>query len=226
MKLLHNTAAALCCSLLLTAMPVLAVEYALPAANSRLIGENQEYVVPADNRPLEQIASDFQLGLTNIMEANPGVDPYLPTPGSKLIIPHQLILPNAPREGIVINVAEMRLYYYPKGKNVVHVLPIGIGHHLGRVVVHAHPHLARMGGSQQQGQQRREQPPARCRRPPADRRRGDQRFESFQRGHWVFLGRWAFRCSRSCSIISVWVFKASSGTPSFCARRCQRAWRA
>ncbi len=32
-----------------------------------------------------------------------------------------------PREGIVINVAEMRLYYYPKGKNVVEVLPIGIG---------------------------------------------------------------------------------------------------
>ena len=42
MKLLHNTAAALCCSLLLTAMPVLAVEYALPAANSRLVGENLE----------------------------------------------------------------------------------------------------------------------------------------------------------------------------------------
>ena len=123
----RTAASALLFTLTLVSYQAAAVEYQLPAANSRLIGENLEYVVPADNRPLEQIASDFQLGLTNIMEANPGVDPYLPTPGSTLIIPHQLILPNAPREGIVINVAEMRLYYYPKGKKVVEVLPIGIG---------------------------------------------------------------------------------------------------
>ncbi|MBL0604739.1 L,D-transpeptidase family protein [Aeromonas caviae] len=127
MNPLRIAASALLCTLALVSQQAASVEYQLPAANSRLIGENQEYVVPADNRPLEQIASDFQLGLTNIMEANPGVDPYLPKAGSTLIIPHQLILPNAPREGIVINVAEMRLYYYPKGKNVVHVLPIGIG---------------------------------------------------------------------------------------------------
>ncbi|MCS3454949.1 L,D-transpeptidase family protein [Aeromonas rivuli] len=120
-------ASALLCSLTLVSQQAAAVEYALPTAKSRLIGENQEYVVPADNRPLEQIAADFQLGLTNIMEANPGVDPFLPKAGSTLVIPHQLILPDAPREGIVINVAEMRLYYYPKGKNVVQVLPIGIG---------------------------------------------------------------------------------------------------
>ena len=61
------------------------------------------------------------------MEANPGVDPYLPRPGSTLIVPHQLILPDTPRQGIVINSAEMRLYYYPKGTNTVEVLPIGIG---------------------------------------------------------------------------------------------------
>ena len=55
MKLLHTTAAALCCSLLLGAAPALAVEYALPAANSRLVGENLEYVVPAEEngQPLE-----------------------------------------------------------------------------------------------------------------------------------------------------------------------------
>ena len=127
MNPLRTAASALLCTFALVSQQAAAVEYRLPAANSRLIGENQEYVVPADNRPLEQIAADFQLGLTNIMEANPGVDPYLPKAGSTLIIPHQLILPNAPREGIVINVAEMRLYYYPKGKNVVEVLPIGIG---------------------------------------------------------------------------------------------------
>lgn len=56
-----------------------------------------EYVVPADStQPLEAIAAQYQIGLTNMLEANPGVDPYLPRPGSTLIIPHQLILPDAP----------------------------------------------------------------------------------------------------------------------------------
>ncbi|MFB0768002.1 L,D-transpeptidase family protein [Aeromonas salmonicida] len=129
MKLLRNSAAALCCSLVLAAAPVFAVQYDLPGANSRLVGENMEYVVPAEEngQPLEAVAAKFQLGLTNMLEANPKADPLLLQAGEKLVIPHQLILPDAPREGIVLNVAEMRLYYYPKGKKVVEVLPIGIG---------------------------------------------------------------------------------------------------
>lgn len=43
------------------------------------------------------------------------------------MVPQQLILPDTVREGIVVNVAEMRLYYYPAGTNTVEVLPIGIG---------------------------------------------------------------------------------------------------
>ncbi|MCL2898195.1 L,D-transpeptidase family protein [Brenneria tiliae] len=105
-----------------------AVVYPLPAANSRLVGENLEFTIPTDSTlPLEHFAAQFQMGLSNMMEANPGVDAYLPTPGSTLTIPHQLILPDAPREGIVVNSAEMRLYYYPKGTKTVVVLPIGIG---------------------------------------------------------------------------------------------------
>ena len=127
MNMLRIMASALLCASAFTATQVCALEYPLPPANSRLIGENQEYTVPNDGQPLEAIAAKFQLGLTNMLEANPGVDPYLPRAGSVLKIPHQLILPDAPREGIVINVAEMRLYYYPKGRNVVEVLPIGIG---------------------------------------------------------------------------------------------------
>ncbi len=62
MKLLRNSVATLCYSLLLTAAPVFAVEYALPAANSRLVGENLEYVVPAKRtasrwRPLRRNSS-------------------------------------------------------------------------------------------------------------------------------------------------------------------------
>ncbi|WP_075180779.1 L,D-transpeptidase family protein [Pantoea sp. 1.19] len=105
-----------------------AVVYPLPAKNSRLVGENLEITIPADSKlPLEAFAAQYQMGLSNLLEANPGVDVYLPKPGSKLIIPQQLILPDAPRQGIVINSAEMRLYYYPKGSNTVVVLPIGIG---------------------------------------------------------------------------------------------------
>jgi L,D-transpeptidase ErfK/SrfK len=51
----------------------------------------------------------------------------LPKSGTRLVIPQQLILPDTVREGIVVNVAEMRLYYYPPGSNTVEVLPIGIG---------------------------------------------------------------------------------------------------
>jgi L,D-transpeptidase YbiS len=114
-------------SALIVSLPAFAVEYPLPAKGSNMVGENQYYVVPEGKLTLEAIAAKFQLGLTNVLEANPGVDPFLPKPGSTLVIPQQLILPSAPREGIVINVAEMRLYYYPKGKNTVEVLPIGIG---------------------------------------------------------------------------------------------------
>ncbi|WP_432763845.1 L,D-transpeptidase family protein [Escherichia coli] len=51
----------------------------------------------------------------------------IPRAGSVLTIPLQTLLPDAPREGIVINIAELRLYYYPPGKNSVTVYPIGIG---------------------------------------------------------------------------------------------------
>ncbi|QSX36538.1 L,D-transpeptidase family protein [Shewanella sedimentimangrovi] len=119
--------ASLVLGLLLVCQSAMAVIYPLPPANSRLVGEDKYYKVPEGKHTLEEIAAKFQLGLSNMLEANPGVDPFLPTPGTTLIIPHRLILPDAPREGIVINVAEMRLYYYPKGKKIVQVLPIGIG---------------------------------------------------------------------------------------------------
>lgn len=108
-----------------------AMEYPLPPSNSRIIGENRVLIVPNDGRSLERIAADYQIGLIAMLEANPDVDPLLPKPGSELIIPLQMILPDTPREGIVINLSELRLYYYPKGTNTVIVYPIGIGQ-LGR----------------------------------------------------------------------------------------------
>src|SRR5476649_797857 len=93
-----------------------AVVYPLPANNGRLVGENITVTVPqGSSLPLEHFAAQYQMGLSNMLEANPGVDPFLPTPGTVLTIPQQLILPDTPHEGVVINSAEMRLYYYPKG---------------------------------------------------------------------------------------------------------------
>jgi L,D-transpeptidase YbiS len=106
----------------------LAVVYQLPAGHSRVIGENQLVTVPlGSTESLEHFAAQYQMGLSNMLEANPGVDTYLPKPGSVLTIPQQLILPDTPHEGVVVNSAEMRLYYYPQGTNTVVVLPIGIG---------------------------------------------------------------------------------------------------
>lgn len=121
----------LCLSITLLALfsqSVHAVVYTLPATNSRLIGHNISLVVPEKNRlPLEAFAARYQMGLSNMLEANPHIDVYLPRAGANMIIPHQLILPDAPREGIVINSAEMRLYYYPPKSGTVIVFPIGIG---------------------------------------------------------------------------------------------------
>ncbi len=105
-----------------------AVTYPLPTDGSRLVGQNQVVTIPEGNsQPLEYFATEYQMGLSNMMEANPGVDIFLPKGGTVLNIPQQLILPDTVHEGIVINSAEMRLYYYPKGTNTVIVLPIGIG---------------------------------------------------------------------------------------------------
>jgi L,D-transpeptidase ErfK/SrfK len=80
---------------------------------------------------LTDIARRFNVGYEEIVRANPDVDPWLPGEGREIVVPSQFILPNAPREGIVINAAAMRLFYYPKVKKgeqqVVHTYPIGIG---------------------------------------------------------------------------------------------------
>lgn len=109
----------------------MATEYPLPPPDSRLIGENVSYTVPNDGHPLEDIAAQYKIGLLAMLEANPGTDPLLPKAGSVLTIPTQMLLPDTPREGIVINLAELRLYYFPKGEDRVIVYPIGIGQ-LGR----------------------------------------------------------------------------------------------
>lgn len=111
---------------LISALPVQARSYPLPPAGSRLIGELEDYIIQQDEY-LELVGKHTQIGFLALLEANPGVDPYLPKPGTRLTLPTQMLLPDVQREGIVINLPELRLYYFPKGKQEVIVLPIGIG---------------------------------------------------------------------------------------------------
>jgi L,D-transpeptidase ErfK/SrfK len=80
---------------------------------------------------LTDIARRFNIGYDEIVRANPKVDPWLPGEGRTIILPTEFILPNAPHEGIIINVAAMRIFYYPPHKRgepeVVITHPIGIG---------------------------------------------------------------------------------------------------
>ena len=80
---------------------------------------------------LTDIARRFNVGYEEILRANPKVDPWLPGEGRQIIVPTQFVLPDAPRTGVVINIAAMRIYYYPPVKRgerpVVLTHPIGIG---------------------------------------------------------------------------------------------------
>ena len=67
---------------------------------------------------LPDIARRFNIGYEEILRANPGVDPWLPGAGRQVVVPTQFVLPNAPREGVVINLAAMRIYYFPKHKQI------------------------------------------------------------------------------------------------------------
>ncbi|WP_438437298.1 L,D-transpeptidase LdtC [Kluyvera sichuanensis] len=109
------------------ALPASANSWPLPPPGSRLVGENRFHVVENNGGSLESIAKKYNVGFLALLQANPGVDPYVPRAGSVLTIPLQTLLPDVPREGIVLNLAELRLYYYPPGKNTVTVYPIGIG---------------------------------------------------------------------------------------------------
>jgi L,D-transpeptidase ErfK/SrfK len=94
-----------------------------------VIGKVNSYRV-RDNESLYEIARTYKTGLNELVAANPGVDPYVPGKGTQLILPTSWILPDvilAP--GIVINVSEMRLYYFIKKSETIKVktYPIGIG---------------------------------------------------------------------------------------------------
>ncbi|MGW8286555.1 MAG: L,D-transpeptidase family protein [Candidatus Deferrimicrobiaceae bacterium] len=93
-----------------------------------IIGRQRIYLIKPDESLLE-IARRNDIGIGAISAANPGVDPFVPNPGSLILLPTEWILPDAPiRNGIVINIAEMRLFVFSNDRpQTVTTFPIGIG---------------------------------------------------------------------------------------------------
>ncbi|MCF7362412.1 MULTISPECIES: L,D-transpeptidase family protein [Vibrio] len=105
---------------------VFAATYDFPMEGSSMVG-NAQYHVIEKGETLAQIAKQYDIGFLGLMAANKGVDPFLPQEGYVLTIPSQIILPMVPYEGIVVNLAELRLYYFKPEERKVHIFPVGIG---------------------------------------------------------------------------------------------------
>lgn len=128
---------------LLASTQALATAYQLPAADESVIGDIQYAVTtPDDSAP--KIGQRYDVGYNAIANANPQVsDPSKNIPsGIQLQIPTQHLLPNEARKGIVINLPEMRMYYYPEGSNEVLTYPIGIGK-IGKTIPIKQTHVVR-----------------------------------------------------------------------------------
>jgi len=108
----------------------LAATFELPPEGEDVIGEIS-FVVASEADTLLDIARRHGLGYNEITRANPDVNPWLPREGTYVILPTRYVLPKAPRRGLVLNIPQMRLFYFiePKGgqpgKVVTH--PMGIG---------------------------------------------------------------------------------------------------
>lgn len=104
----------------------MATPYILPEAGSSLIGQNKLHITKKGDY-FQEIAERYNVGFYALLAANPSIDPFLIKPGADVLIPSQMLLPHSERQGIVINLAELRLYYFPEHSNIVHVFPVGIG---------------------------------------------------------------------------------------------------
>lgn len=95
--------------------------------DGNVVGHIQS-IHPRPGDTLADIGIRYDMGFNQMINANPNIHPRQPLPRSiRVIIPSQFILPKAPHHGIVINIAEYRLYFFPKNDNVVITHPIGIG---------------------------------------------------------------------------------------------------
>lgn len=103
--------------------------YLIPE-NSDVVGEIQTVIAGKDDTLID-IGHRFGLGIEEMRRANPDLSLWYPGEGAEVTLPTQHLLPPAPREGIVVNLPEMRLYYYPPAANgeppIVETYPISVG---------------------------------------------------------------------------------------------------
>jgi L,D-transpeptidase ErfK/SrfK len=116
--------------LLAASTSAFAATYTLPVGNDTVIGEVQK-VIAAHEDTLLDIGRRHGVGYEEIVAANPGVNAWVPGEGTEVIIPSRYILPDGPREGIVVSLSEHRLFYFPPRKQgepaVVRTYPISVG---------------------------------------------------------------------------------------------------
>ncbi|MDH3841165.1 MAG: L,D-transpeptidase family protein [Chromatiales bacterium] len=107
-----------------------AASFVLPPPDIDVIGATST-VRAREEDTLLDIAREHGLGYEDIVRANPDTDPWLPGEGTEVLLPTRFILPPGPRKGIVLNLPELRMYYYPPAKSgevpMVETHPISIG---------------------------------------------------------------------------------------------------
>ncbi len=117
-------------ALMMTCALALGVSQSTHAADAKFtqnyIGELQ-YVTAKYEDTLVHIGRDYDVGFVEMRAANPHLDPWIPGAGAKVTIPTMHLLPDAPHESVVINLAEMRMYYYKTPGQAPQTYPIGIG---------------------------------------------------------------------------------------------------
>jgi L,D-transpeptidase ErfK/SrfK len=115
---------------LLAASPSRSDVYELPPDGSDVIGAISTMTASYEDT-LVDIARRHGLGYQDIVRANPNVNVWLPGEGTEVLLPTRFVLPPGPREGLVLNLAEYRMYYFPKPKDgepaYVYAYPISIG---------------------------------------------------------------------------------------------------
>ncbi len=112
--------------LMLLVKPVVAKVYDIESEGTRLIGEPKVHkVVKGDY--FQELAEKYDVGFLALLAANPQHDPFLLEIDTEVVIPNQMLLPFISRKGIVINLPELRLYYFSPEESKVHVFPVGIG---------------------------------------------------------------------------------------------------
>lgn len=100
--------------------------FSLPSTDQSVIG-NVQYISSRSDDTTPNLAHHYSLGQNAVIAANNGVSENGVLPVGTITVPTTFMLPPVGRNGIVINLSEMRMYYYPKGTNIVMTYPIGIG---------------------------------------------------------------------------------------------------